>query len=193
MIDVTNASDFRRYSYGIDFETRNAVSAFSQTRSSAAPAYTPEVMPEAPVPRRRRKLSVTTNENLKSREELIASQKLARKQMLAIVSVIAVVAVMLFGMLFTYAVKNEYTRQIAALKTELSREVNQNICTYAELEALVTIEQIEDYAVNKLGMVKLDSDQVRYIDVEKYKDARTAALNEQPLEEAAVGTAVENQ
>lgn len=187
---MTNASDFRRYSYGIDFETRNAVSAFSQTRSSAAPKYAPDVMPEAPVPRRKRKLSVTTNEKLKSREELIASQRLARKQMLVIVSVISLVAVMLFGMLFTYAVKNEYTRQIASLKTELSREVNQNICTNAELEALVTIEQIEDYAVNKLGMVKLQSDQVRYIDVEKYKADRNAALNEQPLDEAAADIAV---
>ena len=187
---MTNASDFRRYSYSVDFETRNAVSAFSQTRSSAAPAYTPDVMPEAPVPRRRRNLSVTTNEKLKSREELIASQRLARKQMFVIVSVIAAVAVMLVAMLFTYAVKNEYTRQIASLETELSREVNQNICTNAELEALVTMEQIEDYAVNKLGMVKLDSDQVRYIDVEKYKDARIASLNEQPLEGAAADTAV---
>ena len=187
---MTNASDFRRYSYGIDFETRNAVSAFSQTRSSAAPKYAPDVMPESPVPRRKRKLSVTTNEKLKSREELIASQRLARKQMLVIVSVISLAAVMLFGMLFTYAVKNEYTRQIASLKTELSREVNQNICTNAELEALVTIEQIEDYAVNKLGMVKLQSDQVRYIDVEQYKADRTAALNEQPLDEAAADTAV---
>ena len=187
---MTNASDFRRYSYGIDFETRNAVSAFSQTRSSAAPKYAPDVMPEAPVPRRKRKLSVTTNEKLKSREELIASQRLARKQMLVIVSVISLVAVMLFGMLFTYAVKNEYTRQIASLKTELSREVNQNICTNAELEALVTIDQIEDYAVNHLGMIKLESDQVRYIDVEKYKDARSAALNEQPSDEVAADTAV---
>ncbi len=66
------------------------------------------------------------------------------------------------------------------MKTELSREVNQNICTNAELEALVTIEQIEDYAVNKLGMVKLSSDQVRYIDVEKYRNARETALSEQP-------------
>ena len=187
---MTNASDFRRYSYGIDFETRNAVSAFSQTRSSAAPAYVPEVMPEAPVPRRRKKLSVTTNEKLKSREELLASERTARKQMFVIVSVIAAVAIMLFGMLFTYAVKNEYTRQIASLKTELSREVNQNICTNAELEALVTMEQIEDYAINKLGMVKLESDQVRYIDVEKYKDARIASLNEQPLEGAAADAAV---
>lgn len=185
---MTNASDFRRYSYGIDFETRNAVSAFSQTRSSAAPKYAPEVMPEAPVVKRRKKLSVTTNEKLKSRAELIESQRLARKQMLAIVSVITVVAVMLFGMLFTYAVKNEYTRQIASLKTELSREVNQNICTNAELEALVTIDQIEDYAVNKLGMVKLQSDQVKYIDVEKYKEERAAELNGQALDEAAADT-----
>ena len=138
----------------------------------------------------RRRLSVTTNEKLKSREELAASERLARKQMFTIVTIIAAIAIMLFGMLFTYAVKNEYTRQIANLKTELSREVNQNICTNAELEALVTIEQIEDYAVNKLGMVKLQSDQVRYIDVEKYKSARTAAMNEQPVEEAVADETV---
>ena len=52
------------------------------------------------------------------------------------------------------------------------------------------MEQIEDYAINKLGMVKLESDQVRYIDVEKYKDARIASLNEQPLEGAAADAAV---
>lgn len=75
--------------------------------------------------------------------------------------------------------KNEYTREIANLKTELSREVNQNICTNAELEALVTIDQIEDYAVNKLGMVKLQSDQIRYIDVEKYKEERMVSLRDQ--------------
>ncbi|MDE6659074.1 MAG: hypothetical protein K2K01_03030 [Eubacterium sp.] len=184
---MTNARDFRRYSYGVDFETQSAVSAFSQTRSSAAPAYAPEVTPATPAPRRRRNLSVTTNERLKSRAELIANEKLARKQILMIVSVIGIIAVMLFGMLFTYALKNEYTRQIASLKTELSREVNQNICTNAELEALVTIDQIEDYAVNHLGMVKLESDQVRYIDVEKYKDER----NKQPQDkDAAADTAV---
>lgn len=187
---MTNTNDFRRYSYGIDFETRSAVSAFSQTRSSAAPQLVPDVAPDAPTPRVRRRLSVTTNEKLKSREELAASERLARKQMFTIVTIIAAIAIMLFGMLFTYAVKNEYTRQIANLKTELSREVNQNICTNAELEALVTIEQIEDYAVNKLGMVKLQSDQVRYIDVEKYKSARTAAMNEQPVEEAVADETV---
>ena len=177
---MTNARDFRRYSYGMDFETKSAVSAFSQTRSSAAPEIIPQTMPEAPVPRRRRRLTVTTNERLKSRAELIQSQKLALKQAFMIVCVLAVAAAMLFVMLFTYAVKNECTREIANMKTELTREVNQNICTNAELEALVTIEQIEDYAVNKLGMVKLSSDQVRYIDVEKYRNARETALSEQP-------------
>ena len=39
-------------------------------------------------------------------------------------------------------------------------------------------------------MVKLQSDQVRYIDVEKYKSARTAAMNEQPVEEAVADETV---
>lgn len=178
---MTNARDFRGYSYGIDYLTRDAVDAFSQTRSSAAPKLAPEVTRDIPAaPRRKRKLTVTTNDRLKSHAELVANQRIARKQAAVIVSVLLIAATMLFGMLFTYAKKNECTREIANLKTELSREVNQNICTNAELEALVTIEQIEDYAVNKLGMSKMQSDQVKYIDVEKYRDAREAALNEQP-------------
>ena len=172
---MTNTNDFRRYSYSADLETTNAVNAFNQTRSSAAPKF----VPEPPMPKRRRELSVSTNERLKSREELVASQRLALKQVVTIVAVLSLAAAMLFGTLFTYANKNKYTREIANLKTELSREVNQNICTNAELEALVTIDQIEDYAVNKLGMVKLQSDQIRYIDVEKYKEERMVSLRDQ--------------
>lgn len=176
---MTNATDFRRFSYGVDFETRNAVNAFSQTRSSAAPKMAPSEAPDIPAPQRRRKLTVTTNERMKSRSELVASQRLAFRKAMAIIGVLAVAAVMLFAMLFTYAVKNEYTNEIANIKTELSREINQSICTNAELEALVTIDQIEDYAVNKLGMVKLEPEQVVYIDVEKYIDSRNAEQNEQ--------------
>lgn len=176
---MTNSNDFRRYSYSADMETTDAINAFNMTRSSAAPKYEPT--PERS--RKQRPLTVVEgNDNLKSQSELIADQRKNFRQAIVVLTVLALAAAMLFTMLFTYAKKNEYTREIAALKTELSREINQNICTNAELDALVTFEQIEDYAVNKLGMVKLQTDQIRYIDVENYKAEREASLFEQASE-----------
>ena len=173
---MTNSNDFRRYSYSADMETTDAINAFNMTRSSAAPKYAPT--PERS--RRRRPLTVVEgNEKLKSQSELLADQRHGFKQVMTVIMVLSLAASMLFAMLFTYAMKNEYTREIASLKTELDREINQNICTNAELDALVTFDQIEDYAVNKLGMVKLQPDQIRYIDVENYKEVRAASLSEQ--------------
>ena len=176
---MTNSNDFRRYSYSADMETTDAINAFNMTRSSAAPKYAPT--PERS--RRQRPLTVVEgNDKLKSQSELIADQRKNFRQAMVVITVLALAAAMLFAMLFTYAKKNEYTREIAALETELTREINQNICTNAELDALVTFDQIEDYAVNKLGMVKLQADQIRYIDVENYKEERAASLSEQAPE-----------
>lgn len=170
---MTNSNDFRKYSYTADVEMTNAINSFSVTRSSAAPKYDPA--PEKS--RRTRPFTVITgNEKLKSANELKNNQHHAFRQVVVTISVLAIAAAMLFAMLFTFALKNEYTRQIASLKTELSREVNQTICTNAALDAMVTFDQIEDYAVNKLGMVKLETDQIRYIDVEKYKEERASLL-----------------
>lgn len=173
---MTNSNDFRRYSYSADMETTDAIKAFNLTRSSAAPKYEPT--PERGRRQKRPLTVVEGNEKLKSKSELVADQRNNFKKAMLTITVLAIAVAMFFSMLFTYALKNEYTRQIASLKTELDREINQNICTNAELDALVTFDQIEDYAVNKLGMVKLETDQIRYIDVEKYKEERAASLSE---------------
>ena len=181
---MTSSNDFRRYSYFADIETTDAINAFSLTRSSAAPKYEPEPTGAG----KRRPLRVkSTNEKLKTSEELLAEQRRAFAKALTVLVVLGLAVSMFFGMLFTYAKKNEYTREIASLKTELSREMNQNICTNAELDALVSFEQIEDYAVNKLGMVKLQSDQIKYIDVEQYKAQREAAQKQQQEEAKQAG------
>ena len=173
---MTNSNDFRRYSYSADMETTDAINAFNLTRSSAAPKYAPT--PEKGKKQKKPLTVVEGNEKLKSKNELIEAQRSNAVKAITTVAVLALAVAMFFSMLFTYALKNEYTRQIASLKTELNREINQNICTNAALDALVTIDQIEDYAVNKLGMVKLEPDQIRYIDVEKYKEERAASLFE---------------
>lgn len=63
---MVNTNDFRRYSY--DGDAAYALDAFNRTRSSAAP----EIQP-----RRKRRLTVSPNTQMKSRKELVREQKKA--------------------------------------------------------------------------------------------------------------------
>lgn len=160
---MVNSNDFRRYSYSAD--ASYAVAAFNQSRSAAAPKLRPE----------RRKLSVSPNTKMKSRSELIAEQKKAFSQVVVILTVTLLSLSMLFGVLFTYVQKNELTRSIANIKSDIAIAQSENVSLNSELEALVSVSQIDSYAVEQLGMIRLQSNQIKYIDTAEYKSARAAA------------------
>lgn len=160
---MVNSYDFRRYSYSAD--ASYAVDAFNLSRS-AAPKFRPE---------KRRKLSVSPNVKMKSRSELIAEQKKAFEHVAVILTVTVLALSMLFGVLFTFVRKNELTRSIASIKSDISIAESENVSLNSELESLVSVSQIDSYAVEKLGMVRLQSNQIKYIDTAEYKTARAAA------------------
>lgn len=161
---MVNTNDFRRYSY--DGDAAYALEAFNKTRSSAAP----EIQP-----RRKRRLTVSPNTEMKSRKELVREQKRAFAQVAEILTVTVLVLTMLFGVLFTYVQKNELTKSIANIQDEISVAQSENVSLNAELEALVSVSQIDSYAVEKLGMTRLQSNQIRYIDTSQYKQNNAAA------------------
>lgn len=158
---MTNTNDFRRYSYSTD--ASYALNAFNVTRSSAAPKYTPE---------RKRNFRVSPNTKKKSRTELIAEQKAAFRKAAVIILVTVTALSMLFGVLFTYVQKNELTHSISNLKSDIAIAQSENVSLNAELESMVSVSQIDVYAVEKLGMVRLQSNQIKYIDISKYKEER---------------------
>lgn len=158
---MTNTNDFRRYSYGTD--ASYALDAFNVTRSSAAPEYTPE---------RKRNFRVSPNTKKKSRAELISEQKAAFRKAAVIMFVTVTALSMLFGVLFTYVQKNELTHSISNLKSDIAIAQSENVSLNAELEAMVSVSQIDVYAVEQLGMVRLQSNQIKYIDISKYKEER---------------------
>ncbi len=82
---------------------------------------------------------------------------------------------MFFGVLHTYAVRNELTHEISNLQTELSVAESENTRINSELNSLVSMSMIDKYAVDKLGMSKVQSNQIRYIDVSQFKEDRKAA------------------
>lgn len=168
---MTNTGDFRRYSYAGD--ASYAVEAFSLSRSSAAPAYKPQT---------KRELKVRENGKRKSRSQLIAEQKIGFKKA-AIIAVTALLSIaMLFSVLYTYAKKNELTHEISNLETQLAVAESENTRINSELDALVSMSMIDRYAVEELGMSKVQSNQIVYVDVSQYKQQHQIAM-EKLLEE----------
>lgn len=162
---MTNTGDFRRYSYGSD--AAYALQAFDVNRSSAAPAYSPQ---------RKRELKVHENGKRKSKAQLIKEQKASAVKVAVIMCVSLAVIAMFFGMLYTNAKKNELNHEIANLENQLSVAESENTRISSELDALVSMSMIDQYAVEKLGMTKVQSNQIRYIDVSQYKEKREAAM-----------------
>lgn len=155
---MVNTNDFRRYSY--DGDAAYALEAFNKTRSSAAP----EVRRPA-----RKRLSLYPKTTAKSRKQLIMEQRAARARAIEIVVVVGLVLAMLFGVLYTYVQKNELTKSIAGIQQEISVAKSENVSLNAELEALVSVSQIDSYALEKLGMTRLESNQIVYIDTSEYE------------------------
>lgn len=156
---MTNTGDFRRYSYSGD--TSYLINSFDVSRSSAAPAYTPE--PE-------RNLKVRENGKRKSRNQLLKEQKISFGKVITIAVAASLILAMFFGVLHTYARKNELNHEISNLETELAVAQSENTRINSELNSLVSMSMIDKYAVEKLGMTKMQPQQIRYIDVSQFKE-----------------------
>lgn len=162
---MTNTGDFRRYSYSSD--ASYAVQAFNLSRSSAAPAYKPEP---------KRELKVRENNKRKSKNQLLQEQRISFRKAVVIFTTAVLSIAMLFGVLHTFALKNELTHEISNLQTQLAVAESENTRINSELNALVSMNMIDKYAVEKLGMSKMQSNQIRYIDVSQYKEERQLAV-----------------
>lgn len=173
---MTNTNDFRRYSY--QYDVSYAVDAFNRSRSSVAPKLD---QPEKT--RKRKGLSIAPNTKAKSKRQLIAEQKIGFRKAVAVFTVAALVMSMFFAVVFTYAKKNELTREISRLKTNIAVAQSENISLNAELEAMVSVSQIDAYAVEKLGMVKVDPSQIKYIDSKQYMAERNASSDNSQVAE----------
>ncbi len=175
---MTNATDFRRYGYSVN--TTSALEAFNVTRSAAP----------APETRRQRKKSFTVIPNTvrKTKNELVKEQKIAFRQVAVILTVTLLAVSMLFGVILTFVQKSELTHSIAKSKAQIAIAESENISLNSELEAMVSVSQIDRYAVEELGMTKLQSSQIRYIDTSKYKEERSASLESQSPENISDAT-----
>ncbi|MBQ3878720.1 MAG: hypothetical protein II727_00310 [Oscillospiraceae bacterium] len=65
-----------------------------------------------------------------------------------------------------YVRQNELSVELAHLKTEYTNEQVRNQDLQTRFDQRYVLSDIEDYAVNKLGMVKFETNQIEYIEIE---------------------------
>lgn len=106
---------------------------------------------------------------MKTKKELIQEQKKAFKQVLCILICFIISTTMLCSVVMMQVKKNELTQSVNSLKEEIKIKENENLHLHSQLEKMYSISEIDRYAVKKLGMTKLNSDQIIYIDTQKYK------------------------
>ena len=70
------------------------------------------------------------------------------------------------GMLIYMQAKlDDVNRQIARTQKTLEETASETVRLQMEINSIISIDKVEDYAVNTLGMVKIESGQVEYIDL----------------------------
>lgn len=175
---MTNTNDFRKYSYATD--TSYMIDSFSYSRSSsqAAPKLRPEAEPDA-----LRDFKVRENSKRKSINQLKKEQKSAFVKMIMIIGVALLCFSMVALVLNSFVIKNEMTKEIAAMQYEISNAQSEHISLQSQLDAMVSISMIDEYAVSKLGMTKVKSNQIQYMDVNEYKAKRADMIKKASLPE----------
>lgn len=91
--------------------------------------------------------------------------KIAFKNVVNILS-IAVIVSLIFGVIYTNAAITQATNDIAKTQSEITELESEKTYLEFTLESRMSLDEIENYAVNVLGMVKMDSSQVEYVEIE---------------------------
>lgn len=167
---MTNTNDFRQYSY--QYDPNYLIKGFDLSRGSQAPKVLPEEQP-------RSRFTVRENTKVKSKDELVTEQKVAHKQAIRVFAVATLCIVLIACVIGSFAAKNEYTRALASEQIKINNAISENVSLQSKLDAMVSISMIDEYAVEKLGMTKVKSNQIQYMDVEQYKLNRQEELAKQ--------------
>ncbi len=84
----------------------------------------------------------------------------------AIIFISVVAAVLLGAVVFSLDKRNTMYNRVSSLSTELGIAKDENVRLQSELESRISAQNVEEYAVNVLGMRKIDSSQITYIRIQ---------------------------
>lgn len=101
----------------------------------------------------------------KSRQEAKEESRAVAVKTLRVLSI--TVAIMLFVGTYIFGTLklDEINHDIANVQSQIKVADSENTRLKMQLNSMASLDKVEDYAINKLGMVKQESYQVEYIDL----------------------------
>ena len=82
-----------------------------------------------------------------------------------IISVALILIAMLATLLYSRLKVDELDREISNMNTKIEAAQSENVRLNMEIESVISLKNVEDYAQSQLGMVKMESNQIEYIDL----------------------------
>ncbi|HIU69347.1 MAG TPA: hypothetical protein IAD23_05245 [Candidatus Scubalenecus merdavium] len=155
---MTTSGDFRRYAQN---SAAYDLSFFEAQRPR--PAEQEE--------RRKRSIRVVEPKPLTG-AQLRAEQKACTSFNIRVMCVVAVCFAFLAASVAMFAYTNQLTHEVSSIEDDISYAQAENTQLTSTLDSMVSLSEIDDYAVNVLGMTKVQASQVRYIDGASFKQAR---------------------
>lgn len=108
-------------------------------------------------------LKVAGQRQPRTKAELRSEELRSYKVSVKVVAVAVILFAMLAAVLYGESTKNQLTREIAQIQKEMNVAESENTRLNMQLNALVSVDQIEQYATEKLGMVKMSKNQIEYV------------------------------
>lgn len=101
------------------------------------------------------------------------------KKMLDLVSIAALFA-LIIGVIATNAAITAYSTDITGENKKITQLESEKSYLEFTLESRMSLDEIESYAINTLGMVKMDSSQKKYVELES---ENMLVVEESPVKE----------
>lgn len=120
-----------------------------------------------PKKKKRQKIDVQNNDQDKKQEEHKKQEKLQKKRRKKIVLLLLGIFAVLFVISYRNSLINESFTKVKSLKEELALVEKENEQLQVNIESSTNLQNVEQAAINQLGMQKLTNDQKVYISLPK--------------------------
>ena len=120
-----------------------------------------------PKKKKRQKVNVQKNDQIKKQEEQKKQENLQRKRRQRIVLLLLATFAVLFVISYRNSLINENFAKVKSLKEELALVEKENEQLKVNIESSTNLQNVEQAAKDQLGMQKLTNDQKVYISLPK--------------------------
>lgn len=153
--------------YGFDANAAYDLSRFQATHSAApAKKAQPRILP---------KLELVDQPVAKSKNQLRREERQGLMKSMKVILISALLFGLLGTMIYGETQKNQLTREISKTQTQLNVAKSESTRLNMMLNSIVSLDNIEQYATEKLGMVKAQNQQISYINIAQETADKKAA------------------